>query len=136
MSVTAASSLNPALASMLARLTPAGAANSAPAFSQASSDAPTSTSAASITGSGKAQMSDAILDMFSKLHQAAGGAHHASGAGGSASAGGSTTTASTASTMINPLNQLLAAIDSDEEEFSAQVPQSDPDFTALLSTAG
>jgi membrane protein involved in colicin uptake len=71
------------------------------------------------TGSGKASVSDAILDLFSKMHQASGAAHQGGGAGGSGSAGGSTTTASTASTMADPLSQLMAAISMDEDEPSA-----------------
>jgi hypothetical protein len=137
MSVTATSSasLNPALAAMLAQVSATGANPSAAAMPPVAPQSADS-SAASITGSGKAQMSDAILDMFSKLHQAAGGAPQGGGAGGSSGASGSTTTASTASTMIDPLNQLLAAIDSDEDEFSTAAQATDPDFTALLSNAG
>ena len=138
MSVTAASSasLNPALAAMLSQLTAASGAATPPMPSAASAAPSSASAAAPVTGSGKAQVSDAILDLFSKMHQASGAAHHGGGAGGSSGASGSTTTASTASTMIDPLNQLLAAIDSDEDEFSAQAQSSDPDFTALLSTAG
>lgn len=139
MSITAASSasLNPALASMLSQLTAASGA-ATPSMTSAPAAAPSSSSSAAspITGSGKAQVSDAILDLFSKMHQASSAAHHGGGAGGSSGTSGSTTTASSASTMMSPINQLLAAIDSDEDEFSAQAQTSDPDFASLLSTAG
>ncbi len=107
MSVGASQTLNPALSAMLAQLTPSGSAtgNAAPAFSGTSPSAPATGVA---TGSGKAQVSSDILNLFSQMHQAAGSAHHGGGAGASSGASGSTTTASTASTMIDPLDQLMA----------------------------
>ena len=125
MSVDASTTLNPALSAMLAQLTPSGGAagNAAPAFADASAPAPATGVA---TGSGKAQVSSDILNLFSQMHQAAGSAHHGGGAGASSGASGSTTTASTASTMIDPLDQLMAAIGMDDEPTSAQTQFVDP----------
>lgn len=120
MSVDASTSLNPALAAMLSQLTPSsgGGASSAQAFSPASSAAPATGVA---TGSGKAQVSSDILNLFSQMHQAAGGTHAGGGAGAS---GGSTSTISSASTMISPLDQLMAAIDmTDDAEDGASSTQ-------------
>src|ERR1700754_2817380 len=115
MNVSSSTSLNPALATMLSQLTPSNTATqTSQPFSPDTSSAPATTA----TGSGKAQISDAIMDMFSKMHQASGSAHHSGGAGGAGGSGGtsgSTTTMSTASTMIDPLNQLMAAISDDED---------------------
>lgn len=118
-SVNASSTLNPALAAMLSQLTPSNSssASSAQAFSPASSSAPATGVA---TGSGKAQVSSDILNLFSQMHQAAGGTH----AGGGAGAGGSTSTISSASTMMSPLDQLMAAIDmTDDTEDGASSTQ-------------
>ena len=132
MSVGASQTLNPALSAMLAQLTPSGSAtgNAAPAFSGTSDSAPATGVA---TGSGKAQVSSDILNLFSQMHQAAGSAHHGGGAGASSGTSGSTTTASTASTMIDPLDQLMAAIDMDENETSAHAQFVDPN-TLLRDT--
>ena len=125
MNVSSSTSLNPAIAAMLAQLTPSSTMASQPAISTDTSSA--SPAAGVGTGSGKASVSDAILDLFSKMHQASGGAHHGGGAGAS---NGSTTTMSTASTMIDPLDQLMAAIGDDENEMSAD---SDPDLSMFYS---
>ena len=132
MSVGASQTLNPALSAMLAQLTPSGSAtgNAAPAFSGTSGSAPATGVA---TGSGKAQVSSDILNLFSQMHQAAGSAHHGGGAGASSGTTGSTTTASTASTMIDPLDQLMAAIDMDENETSTHAQFVDPN-TLLQDT--
>ncbi len=114
MNVSSSTSLNPAMSAMLAQLTPSGAAASQPVPSSNTSSA--SAAAGVGTGSGRASVSDAILDLFSKMHQASGSAHHGGGASGSGSASGSTTTLSTASTMISPLDQLMAALGIDEDE--------------------
>ncbi len=125
MSVDASASLNPALSAMLAQLTPSGGStgNAAPAFPGTSAPAPATGVA---TGSGKAQVSSDILNLFSQMHQAAGSAHHGGGAGASSAASGSTTTASTASTMIDPLDRLMAAIDMNDDPTSAQTQFVDP----------
>jgi hypothetical protein len=134
MNVSSSSSLNPALATMLAQLTPSnGAASQPPAISVDTSS--TSPAAGVGTGSGKAPVSDAILNLFSQMHQASGSgsAQHSGGAGGAGGSGGtsgSTTTSSTASTMIDPLSQLMAAISGDEDEMSVDT---DPDMSAFLS---
>lgn len=114
MSVDASTSLNPALSAMLAQLTPSGGStgNAAPAFPDTSAPAPATGVA---TGSGKAQVSSDILNLFSQMHQAAGSAHHGGGAGASSGTSGSTTTMSTASTMISPLDQLMNAIGMDDD---------------------
>jgi len=124
MSVGASTTLNPALSAMLAQLTPSGSSsgNAAPAFPDAGAPAPATGVA---TGSGKAQVSSDILNLFSQMHQAAGSAHHG-GAGASSGANGSTTTLSTASTMIDPLDQLMAAIGMDDDPTSAQTQFVDP----------
>jgi hypothetical protein len=127
MNVSSSTSLNPALATMLAQLTPS---NTAAQASQPFSPDTSSTPATTATGSGKAQVSDAIMDMFSKMHQASGSAHHSGGAGGSSGSSGSTTTMSTASTMIDPLSQLMAAIGDDEDEMSVDT---DADMSAFYS---
>ncbi len=114
MNVSSSTSLNPAMMAMLGQLTPSSTAASQPAATPNTSSA--SAAAGVGTGSGKASVSDAILDLFSKMHQASGSAHHGGGAGGSSSASGSTTTLSTASTMISPLDQLMAALSVDEDE--------------------
>lgn len=114
------------MAAMLAQLTPSSAPQSAPSIPAS----PATSSVATVTGTGKASVSDAILDLFSKMHQASGAAHHGGGAGGSGSAGGSTTSMSTASTMIDPLSQLMAAIGDDENDVSAD---SDPDLSMFTS---
>ncbi|MEI9931233.1 MAG: hypothetical protein WDM89_12005 [Rhizomicrobium sp.] len=126
MNVSSSTSLNPAMAAMLAQLTPSSAPQSAPSIPAS----PATSSVATVTGTGKASVSDAILDLFSKMHQASGAAHHGGGAGGSGSAGGSTTSMSTASTMIDPLSQLMAAIGDDENDVSAD---SDPDLSMFTS---
>jgi hypothetical protein len=128
MSVGASSTLNPALAAMLSQLTPGGTApSSMPAFDAASGPAPATGVA---TGSGKAQMSSDILNLFSQMHQAAGGTHAGGGAGASGGTSGSTSTISSASTMMSPLDQLMAAIDmTDDTEdgaSSAQTQYVDP----------
>ncbi len=133
MTVTASAGLNPTLASMLAQLT---GANPAPAnFSfvaaGAGSSAAVGTSNA-VTGSGKAQVSNEILGLFSKMHQAAG-----SGGGGSAgSSSASTTTLSTASTMADPLSKMLATLDTDQEAMLAQSDDGDSDFASLYALNG
>jgi len=128
MNVSSSTSLNPAMSAMLAQLTPSSTMASQPAIS---TDTSSASSAAGVgTGSGKASVSDAILDLFSKMHQASGGAHHGGGAGGAGASNGSTTTMSTASTMIDPLDQLMAAIGDDENEMSAD---SDPDLSMFYS---
>jgi hypothetical protein len=132
MSVGASQTLNPALCATLAQLTPSGSTtgNAAPAFSGTSDSAPATGVA---TGSGKAQVSSDILNLFSQMHQAAGSAHHGGGAGASSGTTGSTTTASTASTMIDPLDQLMAAIDMDDSETSTHAQFVDPN-TLLQDT--
>jgi hypothetical protein len=135
MNVSSSTSLNPALATMLAQLTPSNAAASPPAIAPAASSA--SPAAGVGTGSGKASVSDAILNLFSQMHQASGSAHHGGGAGGageSSSTGGSTTTASTASTMMNPLNQLMAALGVDEDE-SAEAADTGSDLSMFYSSS-
>lgn len=122
-SVNASSILNPALAAMLSQLTPSNSssASSAQAFSPASSSAPATGVA---TGSGKAQVSSDILNLFSQMHQAAGGTHAGGGAGASGGTSGSTSTISSASTMMSPLDQLMAAIDmTDDTEDGASSSQ-------------
>jgi hypothetical protein len=129
MSVDASTTLNPALAAMLSQLTPSssGGASSAQAFSPASNPTPATGVA---TGSGKAQVSSDILNLFSQMHQAAGAAHSGGGAGASGGTSGSTSTISSASTMMSPLDQLMAAIDmTDDTEdgaSSAQTQYVDP----------
>ena len=125
MSVDASTTLNPALSAMLAQLTPSGGSpgNAVPAFPDASAPAP---AAGIATGSGKAQVSSDILNLFSQMHQAAGSAHHGGGAGASSGTSGSTTTLSTASTMIDPLDQLMAAIGMDDDPISTEVQFVDP----------
>jgi hypothetical protein len=130
MSVGASQTLNPALSATLAQLTPSSNAAGAPAFSGTSGSAP---AAGVATGSGKAQVSSDILNLFSQMHQAAGSAHHGGGAGASSGTSGSTTTASTASTMIDPLDQLMAAIDMDDSETSTHAQFVDPN-TLLQDT--
>jgi len=71
MNVSSSTSLNPAMAAMLAQLTPSNTAQT----TFASSTPAGATPAATLTGTGKASVSDAILDLFSKMHQASGGAH-------------------------------------------------------------
>ena len=122
MNVGSSTTINPTLAAMLSQLS--SASGNAPPFSPSPPQAASTSNA--VTGTGKAQVSDAILDMFTKLHQASGGghAHGAGGGGGSSSA--TTTTASTASTMIDPLQQLMAAIDIDESSATDGVGAGDP----------
>jgi hypothetical protein len=135
MNVSSSSSLNHALATMLAQLTPSnGSASQPPAISPDTGSA--SPSAGVGTGSGKAPVSDSILNLFSQMHQASGsGSAHqgggAGGAGGSGGTSGSTTTSSTASTMIDPLSQLMAAISGDEDEMSVDT---DPDLSSFYSS--
>jgi hypothetical protein len=130
MNVSSSTSLNPALATMLAQLTPSNSGTMAmpPPTPDASGASP---SAGVGTGSGKAQVSDAILDLFSKMHQASGGAHQGGGAGASSGTSGSTTAASTASTMIDPLSQLMAAIGIDEDEPAGDT---EPDLSMFYSS--
>jgi hypothetical protein len=124
-SVSASATLSPVLSTMLAQLTPSGGAagNAAPAFPDVSGSQPATGVA---TGSGKAQVSSDILNLFSQMHQAAGSAHHGSAGGAGSTSGGSTTTMSTASTMIDPLDQLMAAIGMDDDPESAETQFVDP----------
>ncbi|HEX4859681.1 MAG TPA: hypothetical protein VFV07_00500 [Rhizomicrobium sp.] len=125
MSVDASRTLNPALSVMLAQLAPSGGTtgNSATAFPDMGAPAPATGVA---TGSGKAQVSSDILNLFSQMHQAAGSAHHGGGAGPSSGTSGSTTTMSTASTMISPLDQLMNAIGMDDDPTSTEMQFVDP----------
>jgi hypothetical protein len=112
MNVGSSTTINPALAAMLSQLS---SANTSAAPFPASTPTGSSDGASNaVTGTGKAQISDAILDMFTKLHQASGSHAHGAGGGAGTSSSATTTTASTASTMIDPLQQLMSAIDIDE----------------------
>jgi hypothetical protein len=131
MNVSSSTSMNPALAAMLSQLTPSTSASTTPSALPPASGSDTSSAASVGTGSGKAQVSDAIMDMFSKMHQATGSAHSSGGAGGAGGSSGSTTTASTASTMIDPLDQLMAAINMDEDEPAGDT---EPDLSMFYSS--
>jgi hypothetical protein len=132
-STSASSTLNPALAAMLSQLTPSSgtATSSTQAFTTPSTPAPATGVA---TGSGKAQVSSDILNLFTQMHQAAGSAHGGGGAGASGGTGGSTSTISSASTMMSPLDQLMAAIDmtDDMEDGAASTQTQYVDPNSLL----
>jgi hypothetical protein len=112
MNIGSSTPINPALAAMLSQLSSAN--RSAAPFPAGAPTGSSGAASSAVTGTGKAPISDAILDMFTKLHQASGGHAHGAGGGAGMSASAATTTASTASTMIDPLQQLMAAIDIDE----------------------
>ena len=132
MNVSSSTSLNPALATMLAQLTPSnGTPSQPPAIPPVTGSGSPAVGVG--TGSGKASVSDAILNLFSQMHQASGAAHQGGGAGASAGSGGATTTTSSASTMIDPLSQLMAALSMDEDE-SAQAADTGSDLSMFYSS--
>jgi len=134
MSSTTAATLNPTLAAMLAQLNGPGAATASATPFAMSGNVPSPVSASNVaTGSGKAPVSDQILDLFTKMHQAAGS--HAQGGGSAGSSSASTTTLSTASTMADPLSKMLSTLDTDEESLLSQSDDNGDNFLDSQNSA-
>jgi Ca2+-binding EF-hand superfamily protein len=108
-STVAATAPNPALMSLLSQLTGSqSASGDTSAFSQAAGGAAPAASGATsnaLTGSSSGSLSSEILNLLMQMRQ-----HIHSGGGGSSAAATSTSSTS-ASTLANPLEQLLSSLD-------------------------
>jgi hypothetical protein len=106
MSISSATAPNPALMALLAQLTGSQSASAdSSAFAQPAAPSGGSAAAANnnVTGSGSASLSGEILKLLNQMHQ-----HVGAGGGTSAS---STTSSTSASTLTDPLDQLLSTLD-------------------------